>query len=301
MRYLDPKNDLTFKKIFGEHPHLLKSFLNGVLPFETEEDEIESLEYLNPEQVPDNSLLKNSLVDVKCKDKKGRQFIVEMQMLWTENFKSRVIFNASKAYVRQLERGGKWEALQPVYALSIINEVFMPDIETYYHHYKIAHIENKEEQIEGLEFIFIELPKFKPDTIPLKKMGILWLRFLKEIKDQSEKVPKEFTEEKYINEALTYLKESSFSNDELEFYDKYWDIISTEKTIRSDSISKGLKQGMEKGMEKGLKQGIEKGEEQEKIKRIKKILQQNLLSVAQIAQLFEVSEDFVLKVKNKIK
>lgn len=29
MRYLDPKNDLTFKKIFGEHPHLLKSFLNA--------------------------------------------------------------------------------------------------------------------------------------------------------------------------------------------------------------------------------------------------------------------------------
>ena len=25
MRYLDPKNDLTFKKIFGQHPHLLKS------------------------------------------------------------------------------------------------------------------------------------------------------------------------------------------------------------------------------------------------------------------------------------
>jgi hypothetical protein len=26
-RYLDPKNDLPFKRIFGEHPDLLKSFL----------------------------------------------------------------------------------------------------------------------------------------------------------------------------------------------------------------------------------------------------------------------------------
>jgi hypothetical protein len=32
MKYLDPKNDLTFKKIFGQHPHLLKSFLNAMLP-----------------------------------------------------------------------------------------------------------------------------------------------------------------------------------------------------------------------------------------------------------------------------
>ncbi|TAD96216.1 MAG: hypothetical protein EAZ97_14425, partial [Bacteroidetes bacterium] len=30
MRYLDPKNDLTFKKIFGEHPNLLISLLNSL-------------------------------------------------------------------------------------------------------------------------------------------------------------------------------------------------------------------------------------------------------------------------------
>ncbi|MDR0395219.1 MAG: Rpn family recombination-promoting nuclease/putative transposase, partial [Tannerella sp.] len=31
-RYLDPKNDLIFKRIFGEHPHLLVSFLNALMP-----------------------------------------------------------------------------------------------------------------------------------------------------------------------------------------------------------------------------------------------------------------------------
>ena len=31
-RYLDPKSDLVFKKIFGEHPNLLKDFLNAILP-----------------------------------------------------------------------------------------------------------------------------------------------------------------------------------------------------------------------------------------------------------------------------
>ncbi|MDR1594914.1 MAG: Rpn family recombination-promoting nuclease/putative transposase, partial [Prevotellaceae bacterium] len=33
-RYLDPKNDLPFKRIFGEHPELLMSFLNALMPFE---------------------------------------------------------------------------------------------------------------------------------------------------------------------------------------------------------------------------------------------------------------------------
>lgn len=82
MRYLDPKNDLTFKKVFGEHPDLVVSFLNAMLPFENEEEEIQTVEYLTPELVPENPLGKNSIVDVRCQDGRGRQFIVEMQVLW---------------------------------------------------------------------------------------------------------------------------------------------------------------------------------------------------------------------------
>ena len=50
MRYLDPKNDLTFKKVFGQHPHLLISFLNALLPLDAV---ILSVEYLPHELVPE--------------------------------------------------------------------------------------------------------------------------------------------------------------------------------------------------------------------------------------------------------
>ena len=84
MKYLNPKADLTFKKVFGEHPDLVMSFLNALLPFETPDEEItEVVEYLNPELVPFNPFHKDSIVDVRCKDKQGRQFLVEMQMVWT--------------------------------------------------------------------------------------------------------------------------------------------------------------------------------------------------------------------------
>ena len=33
-KYLDPKADLTFKKVFGEHKELVISFLNALLPLE---------------------------------------------------------------------------------------------------------------------------------------------------------------------------------------------------------------------------------------------------------------------------
>ena len=155
MRYLDPKADLTFKKVFGEHPDLVKSLLNALLPLEKPDELITEIEYLPAELVPATPLKKNSIVDVRCKDKLGRQFIVEMQMLWSQTFMQRVLFNASKAYVRQLNSREEFHLLQPVYSLNLVNDIFLPDIPEYYHDYRIVQIEHTDKSIEGLRFIFV--------------------------------------------------------------------------------------------------------------------------------------------------
>ena len=137
-RYLDPKADLTFKKVFGEHPDLVTSFLNALLPFNKGE-EIESVEYLTPELVPENPLRKFSIVDVRCKDNRGRQFIVEMQMVWSREFEQRVMFNSAKAYVRQLNKKEEYHLIEPVYSLNIVNDIFEKDVDDYYHYYRMVH------------------------------------------------------------------------------------------------------------------------------------------------------------------
>lgn len=76
-KYLNPKADLTFKKVFGEHPDLVMSLLNALLPLD-EGKQIEHVEYLTPEMVPDNPGKKNSIVDVRCRETGGRHFIVEI-------------------------------------------------------------------------------------------------------------------------------------------------------------------------------------------------------------------------------
>jgi len=258
MRYLDPKNDLTFKKVFGQHPHLLKSFLNALLPLE-EGREVTSLEYLPGDMVPQLPLLKYSIVDVRCIDNYGRQFIVEMQMLWTDSFKQRVLFNASKAYVRQLDKGHKYRGLQPVYALSLVNANFQPDTHIYYHHYAIIHHELTGEKMEGLELVFVELPKFKAQNLEEKKLQILWLRYLTEIEEKTDQPPEALFAVPEIREAIECLQESGFSRAELEAYDKYWDSISSEKTLIADAEIKGHKEGIEVGRAEGEQIGLEKG------------------------------------------
>ena len=121
-RYLDPKADVVFKKIFGEHPHLLKSFLNAVLPLASDNLIVE-LSYLAKEQVPHIPTFKRTIADVKCKDTKGRVFIVEMQIDWTNSFKQRLLFGTSQAIVKQVEKGESYKLLQPVYGLGIVADL----------------------------------------------------------------------------------------------------------------------------------------------------------------------------------
>ena len=246
MRYLNPKADLTFKRVFGEHPDLVMSFLNALLPLQREEY-ITDIEYLPSEMVPDNPLRKNSIVDVRCKDNKGRHFIVEMQMIWSPEFKQRVLFNASKSYVRQMGSGEKYDLLQPVYSLNLVNDVFEPDLEEYYHYYRMVHVEHSERVINGLQLVFVELPKFTPHTYSEKKMEVLWLRYLTEIDEKTTKVPEELLENPEIKKAVTVLEESAFTPEQLLGYEKFWDIISVEKTLISSAERKGLEKGKAEG------------------------------------------------------
>lgn len=275
MRYLNPKADLTFKRVFGEHPDLVMSLLNALLPLEEGQD-ITDIEYLPAEIVPDNPLRKNSIVDVCCKDKTGRQFIVEMQMIWSPEFKQRVLFNASKAYVRQIGVGEQYELLQPVYSLNLVNEIFEPELEGYYHYYKMVHVEHTEKVIEGLHLIFVELPKFTPHNYSEKKMQVLWLRYLTEIDENTRQVPDELMANPQIKKAVTALEESAFTEAQLLGYEKFWDIISVEKTLYNSAerrgYSNGMKEGMKEGRAEGLAEGLAEGEKkkQEDIARTMK-------------------------------
>ena len=249
-KYLDPKADLTFKKIFGEHPDLVMSLLNALLPLEAGK-EITSIDYLPAEMTPDQPLRKNSIVDVRCKDATGRQFIVEMQMEWTTAFKQRVLFNASKAYVRQLGKTKKYHLLQPVYSLSLVDAVFEPDIPEFYHYYRMVHEEHTEKVIDGLNLVFVELPKFKPQTISEKRMQVLWLRFLTEIGEDTKDVPEELMENPDVKRAVEIVEESAYNDEELAAYDKFWDAIRVEQAFVDEAE---IRYGM--GIEKGKTEGV---------------------------------------------
>jgi len=255
--YLDPKNDLTFKRVFGEHKHLCMSLINSMLPLEKP---IINIEYQTGELIPElTDVLRNTIVDVRCTDEDDRKFIVEMQLFWSESFKSRVLLNASKAYVMQLDKADKISLIRPVYALNFVNETFekspaMKD--EYFHHYKIVNIRNTEKQIKGLEFLFVELPKFKPQNRAEKKLQELWLRFLTEVNESTIEIPQELLDNEHTREAVGYMERAAYSKEQLLTYDKWKIDVLTERGMIDDAIAEGqMKEKIEivlKALEMGM-------------------------------------------------
>jgi len=256
-RYLNPKNDLVFKKIFGENPDLLRSFLNALLPLPPDRM-IEDLDYLPTEHVPEIPGFKYTLVDVRCRDTKGRYFIVEMQLNWSKHFIQRMIFNTAATYVKQLKKGEDYDTLCPVYGLAIVDDSFTEE-SYWFHHYQLINTQDAASKLEDIQLVFLELPKFKPVSFREKKLSVLWMRYMTEINEETAVVDPVLLSDPLIEKALKFTEIAAYTPAELSTYEANWDAISSEKTIMSDKYDQGLEDGLAKGREEGLAKGLEEG------------------------------------------
>jgi hypothetical protein len=184
MAFADLKNDFVFRRIFAAHPDILRGLLNDLLE-RSGDQTIESIEYLPSEQLPLVAGAKLSILDVRCKDRAGTKFVVEMQLIHVPGFINRVVYNGCKAYVDQLKAGESYTQLTDVVAISICDFELWPDAEQDRNQLPrvpmlsrwfmtertlglpSAEGEPKTNKLLQVQYTFVELPKLpnhKPDT-----------------------------------------------------------------------------------------------------------------------------------------
>lgn len=255
-KYLNPKADLTFKLVFGEHKDLMMSLLNALLPL-AENAPITSIEYETPEMIPEKYGGKNSVVDVRCKDALGRQFLVEMQMSWDDEFKKRIIMNASRAVLKQVGKAELFTLIQPVFSLNLLNDKMKGEApDEFYHDYAILNVDHPERSLDYLRFVFVELPKFKPRNIMEKKMAVLWLRFLTEINEDTQEAPAELLENDDIRKALSIVEKSAMSEAQLYAYERFWDEVNRNQVLNESHYKKGMENGITEVAKKMKQKGL---------------------------------------------
>jgi len=246
MHYYDPKTDIVFKKIFGEHKNLTISLLNAVLKLEGD-DQISDVEYLPSEIIPLTDGKRRSVVDVKCKVSDQIYFIVEMQMYWSADFLRRVMYNCSKLYATLYNEGVRYYKMKKIFAINILNDVYQTKNTNNYHRYTMSEVDNPESVIPGFEVVCIELPKFKPQDKAQGKMLRLWQSFLTSINAgvDAESIPQELMENSETKQALELCQ--NLTEEERRAYDSFWDLeslnIDRENTVKEMGRAEGRAEG----------------------------------------------------------
>jgi predicted transposase YdaD len=103
-------------------------------------------------------------------------------------------------------------------------------------------------------------------------------------------------------EAVEYLESSSYSEDELDIYDRYWDSVRTQRTLYIGAIDEGMAKGEAIGIEKGMAKGRAEGRAEGEAIGLQKVVMNAHRagkSVSDIAAFTGLSEDEVRDMLHK--
>ena len=206
-RFLDPKNDIAFKKIFGSEKNkdILIHFINDILELK-DNKEITEVEFLSPIQEP--------------------EIAIKMQVDPTLGFEKRAQYYAAKAYCRQTNRGsgddGKYANLKEIIFIAIADCILFPDKKNYKSDHVILDKENYDHDLKDFYFTFIELPKFKKEKIEeLENMVEKWCYLFKYAKRTTkEDLEKIIGSDLVIERAYEALDQFSWDEKELIAYEQ---------------------------------------------------------------------------------
>ena len=252
MKFADPKNDLAFKKIFGNEnkKEILISFLNSVLDFKNEKT-IVKVTLDNPYQLPDIQELKETILDIKATNQNGDKFIVEMQKKDLSNFAKRSLYYTSKAYVSQIDKGEDVINLKKVYYIAILNFNMFDNI-NYISRHLIINQETMTQDLKDFEFTFIELKKFNIKLEDLNSTIDKWIYFINNA-SSFDLIPKEYENIKEFQEAFKIANKYSWNKKELEYYDRVlmrqMDDVLEEEKRKSDMETARVKAKKENSIE----------------------------------------------------
>ena len=294
-RYISLLTDFGFKRIFGTAPNkdLLINFLNCLF---AGRKVIKNIMYLNGEHFGEIQSARKAIFDVYCEDENGKKFIVEMQNAYQEFFKDRALFYSTFPIREQAKKGSDWDFnLTNIYTVALLNfglkdEAF--DADKICHTVKLCDIETNKVFYHKLDFIYVEIAKFKKTEDELETLYDKWLYVLKNLSKLDNR-PKALVD-KVFDRLFEEAEIARFTPTELREYEEslkaYRDIKNSLDTAKREGVAEGVEIGREEGRAEGRAEG-----EQSKAIDIAKNLKSMGLSIANIIKATGLSEDDIMK------
>ncbi len=242
MIFLDPCNDVAFKKIFGSEAHkrVTISFLNSILEF-AGDSAIADIQFMPTEQKRIMKDKKDNILDILCTDQRQNRYIIEVQVRGVKDFEKRMLFYVAKTYATQLEFSKSYRKLLPVIGVAILGYTLFPEKAKFKSIHRMQDIETHECDFDGITIAIVELPKFKKQEKELVSDEDKWLYFLKKI-DKQDHVPAPLAEDEF-EEACQTATRMTWTEEEMNaYYDSF---------IRATDEEGAIELAVEKGEKKG--------------------------------------------------
>jgi predicted transposase/invertase (TIGR01784 family) len=255
MNFADIKNDIAFRKIFGNEQKTapLVSFLNASLELEGDH-RVVSVSIANPYQFPRIAGEKATILDVRATDQSGRKFVVEMQVADKTGFDKRVQYYISRDYSMQIDKGEHYPLLHPAYFIGILDFPFGTDSD-YHTRHLIMNKTTNEHLLKDIQFSFIELPKFTKEMHELDSAIDKWTFFIKNSVNLHV-IPDFADEDEGLKTAFMEADKYQWSKEELKAYDnvmiKEQDERGEKELVAQKAEKKGKMEVAKKMKEKGF-------------------------------------------------
>ncbi len=270
MKFADVKNDIAFRKIFGNKKKtlILISFLNAVLQLEGRQ-RIVAVKIENPYLFPRIAGEKSSIIDIRATEEGGRQFVVEMQVAGLDGFDKRVQYYASRDYSMQIAKGEDYIKLKPTVFIGILDFTYFQGTD-YLSYHSLLDEKTYEHKLKDIRFAFIELTKFRKKEHELISQIDKWTFFIKNA-SKLDIIPDNINDEGLI-EAYLDADRHKWKKSELIAYDNA--SIADQDTRGKLVVAE--KTGERNGKIKIAREMKKEGESLEKIKKYTGLSEQEI-------------------------
>jgi predicted transposase/invertase (TIGR01784 family) len=329
-RLISLLSDYGFKITFGNERN--KNFLKKAIPLLTKTNvEIKTVRHLPSEFEGITEDARKGFYDTVCLINNELYFILEMQVGNYKFLLERLMFYASQLYISQITKGKKgFLGVKKIHCICITKDTIFENVTEYYHklNYKS---ETGNVVIDKIEFILIELEKFTKlaDEIDNELEEILFT--MKNAHTIDLNKPREiphFWKKEYLQEVVKELNLSTMSPLNRALYNiRIAGLIAINEQFEIDmkaerrkmrrELKKEVKAEVKEEVKAEVKEEVKaevkeevKAEVKEelkaevileiKAKSVEKMLLQGKLSVADIAEIYDMKIEDILQIKAKM-
>ena len=283
-KLLNLKNDIVFQELFGKQKNskITEHLLTLILEREIKDIDLD----VNKRMLGNRQDSKTGRLDIRAKFNDGEDCDIELQVEPFKYMNKRILEYWAEMFTQKISSGNRYSILKPSIVILIADYKLedLKELEEYHTVWNLRERKYKDKILtKDIEIHILEMPKIKEtETGELA----LWLRFIKNPRNEGVKEEMEKEGNKYFEQAMKELEYLSGDPDFKRLVEAREGFLRDQEAYKDEGMELGEKIGLQKGKKAGKK---------EKAKEIAKKMLIRKMPIEDIMELTGLTEEEIKK------